>query len=227
MKASVRLLVTSALALAVASGVGFAEAASPAKASVSFSRGAWDRGKWSVLKSPRWNYLHGFEQLDDCIANETPGTKTIDWYSSMAYNGKFGVGDTVTVRMGFDDKFAPGVVIASELPEGKDGVKELRDHFEIILFEGGLNVWQYKYVDGRFVITKPAYLVAPFPNKTPLDVTVAVTEKSVIGGGKTRQMTVTCGERVFGFRSDDIPATFYAGINANEGRCRFHAFEVK
>ena len=71
MKASVRLLVTSALALAVASGVGFAEAASPAKASVSFSRGAWDRGKWSVLKSPRWNYLHGFEQLDDCIANET------------------------------------------------------------------------------------------------------------------------------------------------------------
>ena len=141
MKASVRLLVTSALALAVASGVGFAEAASPAKASVSFSRGAWDRGKWSVLKSPRWNYLHGFEQLDDCIANETPGTKTIDWYSSMAYNGKFGVGDTVTVRMGFDDKFAPGIVIASELP--------------------------------------------------------------------------------------DIPATFYAGINANEGRCRFHAFEVK
>ncbi|HOF62268.1 MAG TPA: hypothetical protein P5125_01485 [Kiritimatiellia bacterium] len=192
---------------------------------ICFAAGKWDQKAWWNVANPRWNYRHGFEQAEDCILNECPGTKIADWYSAMVMTNRFSEAVSISARMSFDDRFAPGILIAPELVDGPTG-KELRDHFEIILFDGGINVWRYKWTETGFVITKPAFVVTPFAPRTPLTVTVTIKERNVVGGGKTRQMTVTCGSCQFGFRSDDLPASFYAGINGNEGRCRFYSFGV-
>ena len=42
------------------------------KAEVSFTPGAWSTNDWIFVKSPRFNYMHGFVQREDGIENECP-----------------------------------------------------------------------------------------------------------------------------------------------------------
>ncbi len=37
-----------------------------------FAKGEWDKSQWLVVKSPRFNYVADFVQMDDHIINQTP-----------------------------------------------------------------------------------------------------------------------------------------------------------
>ena len=51
--------------------------------------------------------------------------------------------------MSFDHLMAPLIVIAPELGRSADGkYLELRDHYEIVLFFQGINIWHHRYIGG-------------------------------------------------------------------------------
>ena len=128
-----------------------------------FENGKWDQTLWLNVKSPRLNYLGEMVQHWDYITNKAPNLpdETIfrkynnDVYVALVLNRKFTGNAVISSKMSFDHRMAPLIVIAPELGKSKDGVPEFREHFEVVLFDEGINVWRHLYKDGKASCTKP------------------------------------------------------------------------
>lgn len=202
-----------------------------ADVSVSFRPGAWKSNDWTVVKSPRWNYCHGFVQRADGIENECPDLPgsvifkdhASDVYSAMMHQARTGLGATIASTMQFDNRMAPLIVLAETLDKAPDGTPQFGEHWEVVLYDQGLNVWHHYLKDGKPAWYKAAFLNAPFAPNTPyrLEVKVARTRRG------QKEMTVSCGGHVLGFVNEKLPESFLAGIIGCEGRNRFHDFRIQ
>ncbi|MBQ5796256.1 MAG: hypothetical protein IIW14_09730 [Kiritimatiellae bacterium] len=207
-----------------------------AELNVDFSRGKWDESQWIVVKSPRLDYCRGFTQRDGWIENICPDLSAKEIfekhnnavYSGMVYKDKFKIGCTVSSRMGFDYRMAPLIVIAPELGKSGDGKSEFREHWEIVLYDLGLNVWHhYMTEDGKPAWYKAASLLLKpediyKPNiRHNLQVKISKNRKG------RKEMVVTCGDYVLQYANDNLPEEFYAGVLGCEGRNMFYDFVVK
>lgn len=202
---------------------------------VDFSRGKWDSSQWIVVKSPRLDYCRGFTQRDSWIENICPDVSPEEVfkkhnnlvYSGMVFRDKFKLGVCVSSKMGFDYRMAPLIVIAPELGKSADGKPEFREHWEIVLYDRGLNVWHhYMTEEGKPAWYKAASLLLNEkdyyrPNlRHDLKVKVSKNNKG------RKQMTVTCGDYVLQYVDDALPDEFFAGILGCEGRNMFYDFSV-
>lgn len=208
-----------------------------APAKVDFSRGGWDAAEWLIVKSPRFDYCHGFVQKDAWIENETPDVSPEDvfrkhhatCYSGMVLKRKAALGETVSTTTGWDWRMAPLVILASDLGVAKDGkTPELREHWEVVVYDEGINVWHHFWTeeDGPSYV-KAASLKLPAresfkPNvKHELSVRISRNRKG------RREMVCTCGGYALQYEDDSLPDSFYAGIIGCEGRNFFWDFSVK
>ena len=206
-------------------------ASAATKAQVSFKPGAWSTNDWILVKSPRFNYMHGFVQREDGIENECPPVSGEELfkkhcrevYSAMVLKEKAEIGQTVSSTMSFDWRMAPLIVLAEKLDRSEHGEPTFGEHWEIVLYDEGLNVWHHSIKDGKPFWYLAAYLKVPFARNTRYDLTVMVskTRKGV------KEMVVTCGGHEFGYVDNDLPDSFYAGIIGCEGRNRFYDFRMK
>ena len=219
-------------ALALLVSAGFACPLSAAtKADISFAPGAWSTNDWILVKSPRWEYMHGFVQREDGIENECPPLSgkeifehhTSKVYSAMVLKDRAVIGQTVSSTMSFDWRMAPLIVLAENLGKAPAGEPVFGEHWEIVLFDGGLNVWHHSMRDGKPFWYKAAYLKVPFAKDTryTVEVKVSKTPKGV------KQMVVKCGGYEIGYVDNDLPDAFYVGIIGCEGRNRFYDFKVQ
>jgi hypothetical protein len=203
---------------------------------VDFSRGKWDESQWIVVKSPRFDYCHGFTQRDGWIENICPDLSPKEIYtkhhsavySGMVYKDKFKLGSTISSKMGFDYRMAPLIVIAPELGKSKDGKMEFREHWEVVLYDLGINVWHhYMTADGKPAWHKAASLLLKPDNiykpnlRHDLKVSISKSRKG------HKEMFVTCGDYVLQYVDESLPDEFYAGILGCEGRNMFYDFSVK
>lgn len=202
---------------------------------VDFSRGKWDASEWIIVKSPRLDYCRGFTQRDGWIENICPDRSpeeifkkyNNEVYSGMVYRDKFKLGSTVSSKMGFDWRMAPLIVIAPELGKSKTGTPEFREHWEIVLYDQGINVWHhYMTPEG-----KPAWYKASSLRLKPKDYykpNLRYDLKVEISKNRKgrKQMTVTCGDYVLQYVDEELPEEFYAGILGCEGRNMFYDFAV-
>jgi len=198
---------------------------------VSFASGAWSSNDWILVKSPRWSYLHGFAQKEDCIENECPPVSGEEVYkkharsvySAMVFRKKAGLGQTVSSVMEFDWSMAPLIVLAENLDAAETGEPTFGEHWEIVLYNEGLNVWHHSIKDGKPFWYRAAYLKVPFSRDTRynLEVKVSKTRKGV------KEMVVRCCGYELGYVDKDLPDSFYAGIIGCEGRNRFYDFKIK
>ena len=201
------------------------------KAQISFEPGAWSSNDWILVKSPRWSYMHGFVQKEDCIENECPPLSGEEIfkkhcsavYSAMVLKDKVEIGQTVSSVMGFDWRMAPLIVLAEKLDKAETGEPVFGEHWEIVLYDEGLNVWHHMIKDGKPFWYKAAYLKVPFEKNTRynLEVKVAKTRKGV------KEMTLKCCGYEIGYIDNDLPDSFHAGIIGCEGRNMFYDFKVK
>ena len=201
------------------------------KVDVSFAPGAWSSNDWILVKGPRWDYLHGFVQRETCIENECPPFSgeevyrkhTSRVYSAMVLRERAEIGQTVSSEMSFDWRMAPLIVIAEKLETAATGEPVFGEHWEIVLYDEGLNVWHHSMKDGKPFWYKAAYLKVPFTKDTRynLEVKVARTRKGM------KEMVVKCGGQELGYVDNDLPDSFYAGIVGCEGRNRFYGFKIK
>ncbi len=196
----------------------------------SFAKGAWNPHQWTIVKSPRWPHVGRWVQTDDHIRNQTPeeatandplGPRVREAYTSMVLNRKFRESVSIRAVMSFDDRMAPLIVLAPSLGEDEDGRPEYREHFEIVFWDKGVNVWHHQYEDGKPSWKLAAYGRFKLKAKTRYEVMVNYARKDK---GKTLSVLVDGHE--FGFRDDSLPDEFHVGLTGCEGINRFYDIAV-
>ncbi|MCQ2397337.1 MAG: hypothetical protein MJ106_06550, partial [Lentisphaeria bacterium] len=117
--------------------------------------------------------------------------------------------------------------LACPVGANDDGYPEYREHWEIVLFNKGLNVWHHMYSDGKpswEKIASDANYRAPdrFKAGQKYELTVKIFHDEV----GYPWGTVTCDDSVIRFPLNDFPEEVLAGITACEGENRFYDFKI-
>ena len=196
----------------------------------SFAKGGWNPDNWILVKSPRWDHFGGWVQKPECIENETPPNATPkellakfshDTYSSMVTKREFKGAVAISAEMAFTDRMAPLIVIAPELGKSAKGIPEYREHFEIVIFDKGVNVWHHYYKNGKPYWKKTAFSKFPLqPNeKYVLKVQIKPSKKG-------KMITLSIDGHEFGYIDDSLPDSFHVGVTGCEGLNRFYNFKV-
>ena len=154
-------------------------------------------------------------QMDDHITNRTPDLPDDvilkkhgeDVYSCIMLRKKFTGNSLISSTMSFDHRMAPLIVIAGEIGKSAKGEAEHREHYEVVLFDEGINIWHHTYRDGKPGWYKAAFLKAKFLPKKRYDLQVKL---SYTKRGKV--MTVTCDGKTFGYTDNNLPDSYYAGL---------------
>lgn len=212
------------LGIVVLSGVA-ADTPAPVY-SCSFAQGKWDSKDWSLIRRPDWNNEGKWTQGDGYIQNQTPadatedqmmGARAPETYVSMVFNQKITGDAVVTATMEFTHRMAPSIVLASEIQDNSGGWKEYRQHFEVVLFDEGINVWRHRFEDGKPTWQKRAY--CRFPLEKNVKYTLQVTKRG-------DELAVTVGDHTFAYMDESLPKEFFAGITGAEGVNRLYDFSV-
>ncbi len=199
---------------------------------VNFTGGQWDMADFLIVKSARFPMKGSFLQMSDHIVNRVPSGLTEqqllschEAYCALVTKNKFSGNVTVSSRMSFDHRMAPLIVIAPELGRSEDGqYPEFRDHYEIVLFDQGINVWHHRYINGKPSWYKLAYIQTAFAPKTIYDLQVTLTHTA-----KGPQLTVKCDGNEFGcaMPQEFTAKEYHLGIIACEGVNRFYDFRIR
>lgn len=212
-----------------------------------FVKGKWNPEDWEMVRSWRFDHDAEFLQKANCIQNRVPegvsdielqGRKGSSGYAIMLLKEKFKGNAVITCNMEFDYRMAPGIIIAHEPQKLANGKLELREHFEVILYDDGLNLWHHYFEKGapnskdprvkrsgveqkwrkQCHLTEKKYYKAK--TKYELKVTVRYT-------GKGPFIDISCGGRLIGSYAPQMPAGEYRiGLVGCEGRNRFYDFKV-
>lgn len=202
-----------------------------------FSEGKWDRGAFFEARNDDWDRGSPIVQMPDCVMNANdPGWSDeelfrdhqADVYSSLILTNSFSGDLTFSSRLSFDHRMAPSLVLAGAFATDAQGRKAFRDHYEIVLFEEGINVWRHRRPGGgKSEIEKVAYARHAFSPKTPYVLTVEVRRKKGYGGRPTTDIRVLADGIDVGFRDETVPASYFVGLLGSEGRCRFYDLKVR
>ena len=198
----------------------------------SFAKGGWDPNEWTLVKSPRWDHFGSWVQRDLYIENQTPADAepadltskphAAETYTSMVLKKQFTGRVTISATMEFTDRMAPLIVISSELGEDKKGRTEYREHYEIVLFEKGVNIWHHYFKNGKPYWKKAAY--SHFSLKPNIQYKIKV---KISPTPKGKILSVFVAGQEFGYIDDSLPNKFYVGITGCEGINRFYDFAVE
>ncbi|MDD3953036.1 MAG: hypothetical protein PHY82_03870 [Lentisphaeria bacterium] len=210
--------------------VGFSLSA--AEFSCLFSPGGWNKEDWVMVKSPRWDYLGIWEQEADHIRNKVPadatenemlGKRAGETYTSMLWKEKISAHKKVVIcaEMSFDYQMAPLLVIASEYGKDSGACPEYRQHWEIVLYDKGINVWHHQYADGKPSWYKAAALHTAFAPNQKVMMTVTINF-----AGKVPQLEIRADGKTFSYAELQLPKSFFVGLTACEGVNRFYSFSV-
>lgn len=219
-------LMLAILLLTAAPAVRAAEADAPLF-SCTFDEKGWDRADWVLTSRPDWNRVGDWIQRDGFIENVTPEDATEDemvskrakdTFTSMVLKDKVKGDVTITSTMDFAHRMAPSIVLAAKLAKDEKSLTQYHEHYEIVLFDQGVNVWRHVYADGKCSWEKRAYLRFPLEKDTRY--TLSVTKKG-------KQLIVAVNDVTFAYRDDALPDACQVGITGAEGVNRFYDFTVR
>ena len=212
-----------------------------------FVKGSWKMSDWEMVRSWRFDHDAQFLQMPDCIQNKVPegvsdidlqGKKGEQGYAIMLLKQKFKGNTVITCTMEFDYRMAPGIIIAHEpVKYGKDKL-ELREHYEVILYDDGLNLWHHFFEKGQPGSKDPRVIKSGveqkwrkqfalldkkfYKPKTKYEVKVSIRQTS-----RGPQIEIACGNRVLSGYAPAMPQGEYRiGLVGCEGRNRFYDFKV-
>lgn len=191
-----------------------------------FKSGGWDSNDWVAVQSPRWDRAGGWLQKGDHIQNIVPpdatekewqGKRAGETYSSLVLKKKVKGDSVVTTTTEFDYRMAPIVVIAFEPGMSPSGTFEYREHFEVCLYDLGINVWHHKYSDGKPSWTKLTHEKFEVSKQEPHKIKVVIKDKLLV---------VKVDEHEFSLGVEALPNEYYVGITGCEGINKFYDFSL-
>ncbi len=195
----------------------------------------WDANKWEMVRSWRFDFEGVFRQNTDSIENQVPVDATPqemrnqragETYAAMLLKTPFAEGVTVECTMEFTDRMAPGIVFAADPIVNAKGKLEFREHYEVILYDNGLNVWHHRFVDGKQVWTLAAHFTKERRFKPDTRYRLVVTVKPQ-KNQKGAAINVKCNGECFGYTEENFfPGNYRIGLVAGEGTNRFYDFKI-
>lgn len=191
-----------------------------------FTPDGWKPEEWIRVKSPRFDHFGSWVQQSDHIQNEVPAgvspddlqsKRASETYTSMVFAKPFSGDLRITACLAFAYRMAPLVVLAPALGKDAAGRPEYREHFEICVFNEGVNVWRHTFADGKPSWKKAAFARFPLLPNTRYVLGVEI---------KGKQMSVTIDGHTFGYTDESLPGTAYVGVTGCEGVNRFYDLTV-
>jgi len=219
-----------------------------------FVEGGWSADDWKLVKSPRFPQRGAWVQEADHIRNRVPegyapkdiaamddnakvaarkllqGKLNPETYCAMVMKNPVTGNLEFSATMAFDYLMAPELVIANEIGAAEDGYPEFREHWEIVLFNEGVNVWHHEIRDGKPFWRKASFVRVPFEANKPYKVTATLRFTA-----KYPELTIVCADPAapdvplakFGCMLPTLSKTFSAGVIACEGINMFYDFSAK
>lgn len=182
---------------------------------ITFTKGNWEHFfdyayTWRFPDTPK------FIQEENCIAN----TKGEDGYgfTSIFLKQKYGRGTKISFTASFESYGAPLLVIAKDLDRDSDGNLRFGDYQEIVLWENGVNVWDFHRVDGEVKID---WLLRNDFHLEPEKIHELTVEL-----GKQR-LKIWVDGQYCELRVPSLPEKAYLGITACEGINRFYGLTLE
>lgn len=184
---------------------------------VNFGKDQWDMSEFRYVYSPRFTPIPRIKQESDCIVNGTdPVTGEFD-YVSMLTEKEYTTGVTVETTCSFEAYGAPLIVFSDDLRKKENGEWYYGVHYEVVLWEEGINVWRLDLNDDAMYWDKVLGVQFPVSVKEPHPLKVKLQEKGIDIETEGRKMYV---------KIEDMPSKMRVGITACEGINRFYSLEI-
>jgi hypothetical protein len=182
--------------------------------SCKFNKDGWKSNDWIYVRRPdlKQDLDEAWIQGENYIENNNPT------HSSMVYGKNLEGNLTVSATMSFLDKMAPSIILASKLDENEKSQMEYKEHFEIVLYNKGINVWLHHYRNGKSHWTKNAFWEFRLEKDKKYLMTVSIQKKNLI---------ISVGDRKFGYVEENLSDKFFVGITGEEGVNRFYNFRIQ
>ena len=194
----------------------------------SFADGKWVRDDWKMLKSARSGYLGRWIQREDRIVNFVPPEADIhsSWgtFTAMVLKRPFSGDVTITAQCGFEQRMAPGILVVAAPEPNEPEVPAPGEHFEIILYDNGLNIWHHYFENGTQKWYNLARLRANklFAPGVPHTLTVRIFSRN---GRRFIEVTGD-GRTVGAYFPQMFPDHYRIGIVASEGDNFFGSVKI-
>lgn len=183
----------------------------------SFGRGQWDPSDWWMVKGPRWDHTNEWIQESDHIRTDGPETVAGQTYTSMVWRHSIEGDVEIRSTMSFDERMAPLLVLGPEPAAIEGGIREYREHLELVLFDEGINLWHHTWANGEPAWTLPANWRFP----------VEARRKYALGlARRGDRLLVSLDDAPVGEHTLALPGPQYAGITGCEGTNRFYDFSL-
>lgn len=184
-----------------------------------FEKGKWKTTDFRYVYSSRYKDTPQFTQENDCIVNQKGDRSEWDFeYISLVTEEKYTSGVLLETNCSFEGYGAPILVLSDDIEKDEAGDWRYGRHFEVVVYEDGLNVWRLETVDGKFV----PFSLLQNHFKVEADTVHQLTLRIL-----KNRIEVTLGDdAAFEMDVDFLPEEFHVGITACEGINRFYDFAI-
>lgn len=166
-------------------------------------------------------YRPPFWQEADGVSNDYP-TPPEGWDNYQYVSAVLKSPVKLPVRLAIDTRFdsygAPLIVFAEKLDMLPDGRLQYGKHYEAVLYEGGINLWQIEPQGGdKQRVTALCKAKLPFPANTWTRLECEITPNGIAARAGELTAQAQCA----------LPDTLFVGFTACEGINHFRSFEVE
>lgn len=192
------------------------------KKSYNFAKGEWSRNDFFSIYSPACVDRAEFEQEDGCVVNREGKSLFGYEYISLMDKSKRKVGVIATLKCSFEKFGAPLIVFCNDMSINEKGEKIYGEHYEIVAYEKGINVWKIIPWPERverpvkpFLLDKKEF---PIAGNTMVEIKVEVLAD---------RLKMWVNGEYLETQVEGLPDEFYIGFTACEGINRFYTFEIE
>lgn len=178
----------------------------------------WDKNEFFFVRTAREDYYRPMLQMDDHISNSYDNDRPGYDFISMLSKEPVSVGTVCETTCEFSGTAAPLIVFTDDILTLENGDLQYGEHFEVVIYKNGCNVWDIPLVDGKAVSRNLIRCKFPVEENKKVVIRVEFLENLIKITADGTPVEVPC---------DHFPkGKFYVGITACEGICKFYDFTV-
>lgn len=181
---------------------------------INFAEGKWDSKEFRHVYSSRFSSTPLMCQAKECIVNDIDMETGTFAYVSLVTEKKYRTGTRIETTCSFDSYGAPLIVLSNDFYKGDNGKWYFGVHYEIVLYEEGINVWKLNL--HKDVMKWDKLLGLKFPVTAKMSHTLSVQVLN-------NMLDITMEDIHANLWVEDMPSEFRVGITACEGINRFYS----
>ena len=185
---------------------------------IEFKPGCWEESFVYAYNS-RFSQMPKFKQAEDCILNcVNPQREDGFDYTTIMSKQMFEEGSKIAFSCSFEDYGAPLFIIADNLEKDNDGNLWYGVGYEVVLWEKGINVWEFFLDNGELKYHKSFFAEFEVKSKTIHRLQIELLNKYI---------GISVNDKNFVLRAENLPSKAYVGVTGCENINRIYSFEYE